>query len=263
MRFLRSSALLPHTCTASRRSTVRRRWRGASVTFYFLRFTLFSLVLLAACSPQPLPTEPTSIPTLIPATLPAEAGSASQPGAGPEEHPGAAIFDASCLACHNLTAERKVGPGLAGLFERDALPSGNPVTDENLREWIRNGGGAMPGIPLSDSDLDTLLGFLHQKVGSTVSGSEPASEQGGMAEMELGQQAFEAYCSVCHNLSAEPKVGPGLVGLFERDVLPNGNPVTDENLEAWILSGGGAMPGVPVPDEELAALLVFLRDVTQ
>jgi len=121
----------------------------------------------------------------------------------------------------------------------------------------------MPGIPLSDSDLGTLLDFLHQKIGSAGSGSESAGTHGDMTETDLGQQAFEAYCSVCHNLNAEQKIGPGLAGLFAKDVLPNGNPVTDENLKGWILSGGWAMPSIPVPGEELAALVVFLQEATQ
>ncbi len=133
----------------------------------YLRLTLLTIVivlLLAGCiSPQPLPNEPTPIPTLIPATMPAESAPAeSAPaqeaptGAGPSS----AVFDASCSACHNLNAEAKVGPGLAGLFEKSELPNGNPVNEENLKEWVRTGGGAMPGLPLSDSELDALIVFL-------------------------------------------------------------------------------------------------------
>jgi hypothetical protein len=57
-----------------------------------------------------------------------------------------------------------VGPGLAGLFANQAgLPSGQPFTEENLREWIRNGGGAMPGIPLGDTEMSDLFAFLRQE----------------------------------------------------------------------------------------------------
>jgi mono/diheme cytochrome c family protein len=75
---------------------------------------------------------------------------------------GEQVFEANCAVCHNLTAETKVGPGLAGLFEREQLPNGNPVTDENLREWIANGGGAMPAVPLSQDELAQVIAFLHE-----------------------------------------------------------------------------------------------------
>jgi cytochrome c len=225
--------------------------------------SLFTALLLAGCaSPQPLLKNPTPIPTLIPATMPfdqahgapaVEGGAAQAAPAG--AHPGSAIFDANCSACHNLTDETKVGPGLAGLFQRAELPNGNPVNAENVQEWIRTGGGAMPGLPLSDSDRETLVEFLTQ---ATASG-EPQAQ----GDDELGQQVFQANCSVCHNLSADVKVGPGLAGLFERAELPNGSPVSDETLQEWIATGGGAMPGVSLQESELQALLAFLNNATK
>ncbi len=218
---------------------------------------LFAVLLLAGCiSPQPLLKNPTPIPTLIPATMPAvEAGASQSAPAG--THPGSAIFDASCSACHALTDETKVGPGLAGLFQRAELPNGNPVNAENVQEWIRAGGGAMPGLPLSDSDLQTLVEFLTQ---ATANGEPEAAAETGD---ELGQQVFEANCSVCHNLSSELKVGPGLAGLFDKAELSNGNPVSDETLGEWIANGGGAMPGISLPGGELEALIVYLHNATE
>jgi hypothetical protein len=54
----------------------------------------------------------------------------------------------------------KVGPGLTGLFDREALPNGNLVNEENLAEWITNGGGAMPGVALADDQMAALIAFL-------------------------------------------------------------------------------------------------------
>lgn len=131
------------------------------------------LLPVAACGPQSLPQAPTPIPTLAPATLPAAAATEPSPGGGatPGEtgtageggglvEAGRAAFEQNCAGCHNLTAETKVGPGLAGLFNIDQLPNGEPFSEENLRFWIRNGGGGMPGIPLDDADLDALIAFL-------------------------------------------------------------------------------------------------------
>jgi cytochrome c2 len=127
---------------------------------------LFTL-LVAGCNPEPLPDAPTPIPTLIPATLPVEVEATAVPQATPTtggesdtDSAGAQVFESSCSVCHSLTAETKVGPGLAGLFTKDVLPNGSPFNDENLKEWIRRGGGTMPGIPLEDDQLEVLIAFL-------------------------------------------------------------------------------------------------------
>jgi mono/diheme cytochrome c family protein len=144
---------------------------------------LLASLLAAGCGAQPY-DPPTPIPTLPPATMPAEepteapaAATAPTEEAAGEAAPtegaageaaggedvlaaGAEVFQQNCAACHNLTTEALVGPGLAGLFGMAGLPNGNPVNEDNLREWIRNGGGAMPGIPLTDEQLDVLIPYL-------------------------------------------------------------------------------------------------------
>ena len=136
----------------------------------YLSLTIFIALFTVGCNPQPLPVEPTPIPTLPPATVPPEPTAAPATSSEVEESEspdetelidaGAGIFDASCVACHNLTSEAKVGPGLAGMFEKESLSNGEAVNDENLKEWILNGGGAMPGIPLADEQLEALIAFL-------------------------------------------------------------------------------------------------------
>ncbi len=119
---------------------------------------LFTVLLLAGCvSPQPLLKNPTPIPTLIPATMPAvEAEVKAEGGDGL----GQQVFQANCSACHNLSAETKVGPGLAGLFERAELPNGSPVNDETIKEWIKTGGGDMPSLSLFEDELKALIAYL-------------------------------------------------------------------------------------------------------
>jgi cytochrome c2 len=139
---------------------------------------LFVTVLLVGCSsPHQLPTAPTPIPRLIPATLPAgevaptapaEAtetpGEATEPSPGGDAAQGQQVFEANCAVCHSLSVELKVGPGMAGLFADQAgLPNGQPFSEENLREWIRDGGGAMPGIPLGETEMSELIAFLRQE----------------------------------------------------------------------------------------------------
>jgi len=144
--------------------------------FKAMALLMLVTVCVVACGPQPLPFVPTPIPSLIPATLPvpsavaeggqAEGGVPTPPPAGGGTAAGAQVFEKQCSLCHNLTAEIKIGPGLAGVFGRDKLPNGNPVTDDNVKAWIRSGGGgasggiAMPGIPLTGADLDAVVAFL-------------------------------------------------------------------------------------------------------
>jgi mono/diheme cytochrome c family protein len=129
---------------------------------------LFALGLfIVGCAQQPY-DPPTPIPTLAPATLPAvtptepAAAEGAAPTAVEPTAEGVQLFEQNCSVCHSLTSETIVGPGLAGLFDRDSLPNGNPVNDENLQEWIRVGGGAMPGFRLPDDQLAALIAFLKE-----------------------------------------------------------------------------------------------------
>ncbi len=135
-----------------------------------LVISLFTL----GCGPEPF-MPPTSIPTLVPATLPAvtptpvvkvETEPTSPPSepASPEElaQAGQEVFDQTCAVCHNLTAETLVGPGLEQLFNRDQLPNGEPFSEESLKAWIVSGGGAMPGLPLTEEKLEAVVAFLRE-----------------------------------------------------------------------------------------------------
>jgi mono/diheme cytochrome c family protein len=91
-----------------------------------------------------------------------------------------------------------------------------------------------------------------------------ATTEGGSEDLvQTGSDLFQQDCSGCHNLTTETKVGPGLAGLFDLEQLPNGNPVNEENVKAWILSGGGAMPGISLTEAQLNAVVAFLKDATQ
>jgi mono/diheme cytochrome c family protein len=144
-----------------------------------------TMVFSIGCAQQPY-DPPTPIPTLPPATLPvsipteavvSEETAPTAVAEGEEAIPtpvgeaattsevdaiemGAGVFQQYCVGCHNLTAETKVGPGLAGIFGKEQLPNGKSVSEENLKEWITGGGGAMPGIPLNDEQLAAVIAFL-------------------------------------------------------------------------------------------------------
>lgn len=59
---------------------------------------------------------------------------------------GEEIFKTRCSVCHNpLTHQRKIGPGLQGVFGREA-ESGIGILDEKrLHQWLQNPGAIKPG----------------------------------------------------------------------------------------------------------------------
>ena len=76
------------------------------------------------------------------------------------------LFGQNCDVCHNSdSAETKVGPGLKGLFKKDALTSDSKkkVTDANVMTIINKGSpGGMPGFEdqLSEQERADLLAYL-------------------------------------------------------------------------------------------------------
>jgi cytochrome c len=68
-----------------------------------------------------------------------------------------------CAVCHSAdTADKKVGPGLKGLYKHDKLVNGKKVTDATVREKIDQGGNGMPSYKdlLSDAEKDDLIAYL-------------------------------------------------------------------------------------------------------
>ena len=80
---------------------------------------------------------------------------------------GKAVFQKHCAQCHSTTDERKIGPGLKGLYQHSNLEeSGDPVNDETVRALIEKGGGGgeMPGFAakIKPQELAGLLAYLRK-----------------------------------------------------------------------------------------------------
>ena len=81
------------------------------------------------------------------------------------------------------------------------------------------------------------------------------------ADAKKGEAAFE-NCSVCHNSdSTETKIGPGLKGVFKREKLVNGKPVSEANIKELITEGSGGMPpfGDSISSEDKDNIIAFLK----
>lgn len=75
---------------------------------------------------------------------------------------GKEVFE-QCAVCHNAdSTEKKMGPGLKGLFKHDKMVNGKKPTEANVRAKIDEGGNGMPPYKdmLSDKEKDDLLAYL-------------------------------------------------------------------------------------------------------
>lgn len=75
---------------------------------------------------------------------------------------GKAVFE-QCGVCHNAdSTEKKMGPGLKGLFKKDKLANDKKPTEANIRAKIDEGGNGMPPYKelLSDTEKDDLIAYL-------------------------------------------------------------------------------------------------------
>lgn len=76
---------------------------------------------------------------------------------------GKEVFEANCAVCHNPDSEeKKIGPGLKGLFKHDKLKNGKKVTEANVRAVINAGGNGMPPYSdmLSDDERTNVIAYL-------------------------------------------------------------------------------------------------------
>src|SRR5712692_3472901 len=75
---------------------------------------------------------------------------------------GKEVFE-QCGVCHNTDSdEKKIGPGLKGLFKKDKLKNGKKPTEANVKAIINAGGNGMPAYAdmLSDEEKANLLAYL-------------------------------------------------------------------------------------------------------
>jgi cytochrome c len=117
----------------------------------------------------------------------------------------------------------------------------------------------------------TSAGFFFVR---TWCGVTPPEESAGVTQAvssgdaltgdtDAGREEFLSHCATCHNPdSEEPKIGPGLAGLFARERLLSSNrPPTPENVASQILDSVGTMPSFEsrLSQQEIADLVAYLK----
>jgi cytochrome c len=88
---------------------------------------------------------------------------ASHAQLSPAATQGKATFDSKCAVCHSAdTTDKKIGPGLKGLYARGTLADGSKVTDESVTERIQNGKVPMPPFKdtLKPEEIQQLVEYL-------------------------------------------------------------------------------------------------------
>ena len=76
---------------------------------------------------------------------------------------GKTIFDSKCTICHSAdTTDKKIGPGLKGLYAHGTMADGTKVTDETVTERIVNGKVPMPPFKdiLSPAEIKQVVEYL-------------------------------------------------------------------------------------------------------
>jgi cytochrome c len=68
-----------------------------------------------------------------------------------------------CTPCHNPdSTDKKMGPGLKGLFAKEKMNNGKKPSPESVRSKVDEGGNGMPAYKemLSDDEKDDLIAYL-------------------------------------------------------------------------------------------------------
>ena len=76
---------------------------------------------------------------------------------------GKEVFE-QCGVCHNADSdEKKMGPGLKGLFKKETFADGKTkVTEQSVRKKVDEGGNGMPAYAemLDNGEKDHLIAYL-------------------------------------------------------------------------------------------------------
>ena len=75
---------------------------------------------------------------------------------------GKEVFE-QCGVCHNAdSTEKKMGPGLKGLFKKAKLGNGKAVNEANVKAVIDAGGNGMPAYEsiLSNDEKANVIAYL-------------------------------------------------------------------------------------------------------
>ena len=142
-----------------------------------------------------------------------------------------------CKACHTLTADRLVGPGLEGVTEkRDRkwlkswITSSTKFreTDADAQALFDEYKVPMQDFNFTDEELDALIDYLGGKSEKAEDKTAESAHSGYTPEdLSKAKELFK-QCKACHSLGTDKLVGPGLEGVTKKR--------SKEWLKSWITS---------------------------
>jgi len=108
-----------------------------------------------------------------------------------------------------------------------------------------------------------LLSFLAAvTLVATGCRSLPPSKPSAMftPEEARGAAIYQVNCARCHYPNTtQGRKGPGLQALTKVKAMPSGAPPSDERLIQTIRAGRGMMESIPMSDEDMHYLLIYLH----
>jgi mono/diheme cytochrome c family protein len=196
-----------------------------------------------------------------------------------------AFIEHTCYSCHGFSAQGGAGPRLAQ----------SRITFQAFRQYVRRPSRTMPpfGTQITDRELADIYAFIQSippspdpksipllrdaaavegiRVEGQSGSKSSAAPAGDEKKQNLkgnpakGKDIFEANCAVCHEITADDKVGPGLKGISKKGThkLSDGTEHRDhspEVLRKQIVEGSRSMPqvGSSLSDQEMADLIAYL-----
>jgi mono/diheme cytochrome c family protein len=110
-----------------------------------------------------------------------------------------------------------------------------------------------------------LLGVVSQDSKGQDDKSQKEKKEDVKGDPAKGKEVFEANCAICHEVTEEDKVGPGLKGISKKGPhkLSDGTEHKDHSpavLRKQIVEGGGAMPpvGAALSEKEVDDVIAYL-----
>ena len=167
----------------------------------------------------------------------------------------------SCSGCHHTdTDARKMGPSLRSLFGKVLLRNGKRANEENVRTIIQEGWNGMPSFMYTfrPAELDDLMAYL-KTLNARVS---VASDAATSDPVTAGRLFFDGYCLRCHTTGSRERVpGGDLRGLYRKETLLNGQPVSDANITGLLQDEHGGAPSMKtwLDAAALKNLLAYLK----
>lgn len=199
---------------------------------------------------------------------------------------GEEIFKTNCAVCHKTTADKFVGPGMAGITDKRST--------DWLKSWIRDSqgliasgdadakaifdeysGAAMPPFPaLSDAEMDALIGYMATLEGGAADGEVAVVENIEYSAVEIadGKKYFTGEkrffnggpsCITCHNVTDEGVVG----GYLAKDLTDVYVRMGEAGISAMV--GNAPFPAMknaylnnPVTQQEMKSLSAYLKSVS-